>query len=951
MRKLIILLIVNIAVITYSYSQNRPTASDNTVSTDEDVDKVFTQSDFNYSDADGDPFYKVYISSNVSRGTLYFDDNLNGVIDAGEALSSGDEVFTSDFNKFKFKPEPNENGSSYTSFDFKVHDGKDGYSWGTYTMTIDVNPVNDPPVVTTNTGITVDEGSSGNQISQSNLETTDIDNTASDLTYTISTAPSHGTLYRSGSPLSNGSTFTQDDINNNRITYDHDGSETTSDSFTFDVDDGNGGSTGSTVFHITINPVNDPPVLTTNTGKTVDEASTGNIILQSELETTDPDNTPSELTYTVTVLPTHGTLKLSGSPLTAGSTFTQADINSNLLTYDHDGSETTSDLFKFTVSDGNGGNIPETQFDITINPQNDPPVVTTNTGMSVDEGSTGNTILQSYLETTDNDNTATELTYTISTAPSHGTLYRSGSPLSNGSTFTQDDINNNRITYDHDGSETTSDSFTFDVDDGNGGSTGSTVFHITINPVNDPPVLTTNTGKSVDEGSTGNIILQSELEATDPDNSASELTYTVTVIPTHGNLKRGAVVLAVGDNFTQSDINSNNISYDHDGSETTSDYFKFTVSDGNGGNIPETQFDITINPVNDPPEFTSTPITSADEGVLYTYNITTHDNDDAGTSLTITAPTLPSWLTLTDNGDGTAVLEGTPPHGVPRDNPVTLRVTDPNGDFTEQSFVIVVSLNIIVPNDYPTIQEGIDAAQDGDIVEVLPGTYTENINFNGKNIQLIGNESDPSQVVIDGNNSGPVVVFENGEPSTAVLSGFTLQNGSGQIGLTSSSTVHAPASGYYGGGILVYESSPTLKNLIIQNNSIQTNNNHGGSGAGIYIYHGNVSIIGDVSTVRIENNNSQVYRGGGICIDMGSHVQLQNVRISNNHAGNYGGGIAVYDSQLDLTNVQILNNTVDGRNGLGGGLYSHNSTVNQNSGVTISGNSATVAGNDFYQYP
>jgi len=62
------------------------------------------------------------------------------------------------------------------------------------------------------------------------------------------------------------------------------------------------------------------------------------------------------------------------------------------------------------------------------------------------------------------------------------------------------------------------------------------------------------------------------------------------------------------------------------------------------------------------PTFTSEPITEANEGALYTYNISFTDVD--GDSLSIRASSaMPEWLTLTDNGNGTATLTGTTPTG------------------------------------------------------------------------------------------------------------------------------------------------------------------------------------------------------------------------------------------------------------------------------------------------
>ena len=113
-----------------------------------------------------------------------------------------------------------------------------------------------------------------------------------------------------------------------------------------------------------------------------------------------------------------------------------------------------------------------------------------------------------------------------------------------------------------------------------------------------------------------------------------------------------------------------------------------------------------------------------------------------------------------------------------------------------------------VPADYTTIQSAIDSSSDGDTVLVQPGTYVENINFNGKNIVLeslfltTGDTSYISQTIIDANEKGSAVVFENNEDSSATLIGFSIMNGLAEKG----------------GGIFLSESNATIKNMKILSN-------------------------------------------------------------------------------------------------------------------------------------
>jgi len=140
-----------------------------------------------------------------------------------------------------------------------------------------------------------------------------------------------------------------------------------------------------------------------------------------------------------------------------------------------------------------------------------------------------------------------------------------------------------------------------------------------------------------------------------------------------------------------------------------------------------------------------------------------------------------------------------------------------------------------------------------------------------------------------------------------------------------------------------------LKNIIIENNSVASNGNDGGSGAGIYIgNNSNVAIEGPNTIIR--NNTTSVYRGGGICIDNSivtiDGTAANGVDILNNSGGNYGGGIAVFQSTLNLIDANINNNAANGLNGNGGGVFHLGSGVPSQTNVDISGNSASVGSND-----
>src|SRR5690606_14523663 len=109
------------------------------------------------------------------------------------------------------------------------------------------------------------------------------------------------------------------------------------------------------------------------------------------------------------------------------------------------------------------------------------------------------------------------------------------------------------------------------------------------------------------------------------------------------------------------------------------------------GNTSRQAFTIEVSapePEDLPPEFTSAPTTDAEVGTAYPYAVAVSDRD--GDAVTITAFSIPAWLTLTDNGDGTATLSGTPAAGDVGEHDIVLEVADEAGSAAEQTFTITV---------------------------------------------------------------------------------------------------------------------------------------------------------------------------------------------------------------------------------------------------------------------
>jgi len=128
---------------------------------------------------------------------------------------------------------------------------------------------------------------------------------------------------------------------------------------------------------------------------------------------------------------------------------------------------------------------------------------------------------------------------------------------------------------------------------------------------------------------------------------------------------------------------------------------------------------------------------------------------------------------------------------------------------------------------YTAIQPAINDATTGDTVLVYDGKYVENINFLGQAITL-KSLSGASKTIIYGTHDGTVVTFNNGEGAGSVLDGFTITNGGKML----------TTPPLFGGGIYCFNSSPTIINCTIRNNSIN------GQGGGIYCFNSTSTFTG-----------------------------------------------------------------------------------------------------------
>ena len=573
------------------------------------------------------------------------------------------------------------------SFSYTVSSGAESL---TGVVTVNVTPVNDPPVVSPDTAA-VDEGDNVT-IETASLLLNDTDAEYDELAVTGVSDPVNGSVGLEGTT----------------VTYRHNGSETTADSFSYTVSDGVESVTG--VVTVNVTPVNDPPVASPDAAA-VDEGDTVTIETASLLlNDTDAEN--HDLTVTSVSDPVNGSVRLEDTT----------------VTYQHDGSETNSGSFFYTVSDGVESVTGVVMVNVT--PVNDPPVAYPDAA-AVDEGDAV-TMETAGLLRNDTDAENDELVITGVSDPVNGSVRLDGAT----------------VAYHHDGSETVAGSFSYTVSDGVESVTE--VVTVDVTPVNDPPVAYPDAA-AVDEGDTVTIETASLL-LNDTDAENDDLDVTGVSDPVNGSVRLDGAA----------------VTYHHDGSETTSGSFSYTVSDGVESVTEVVTVDVT--PVNDPP--VAYPDAAAvDEGDTFTIetvsllrNDTDAENDDlavTGVSDPVNGSVRLDGAAVTYHHDGSETVTGS----------FSYTVSD-----GVESVTGVVTVDVTLVNDPPVAYPDTADVDEGSTVAIETASLLRNDTDAENDELVVTGVSDPvnGSVRLDG---ATVTYHHDGSETTAGSFSYTVSDG------------------------------------------------------------------------------------------------------------------------------------------------------------------------------
>ncbi len=410
-----------------------------------------------------------------------------------------------------------------------------------------------------------------------------------------------------------------------------------SDSFSYTVNDGRGGSATATVA-VTVVAVNDAPVISEGSTSAITMSEDGSpIAFARTLHASDVDG--DALSWSVGMPASHGT----------------ASVSNGVVGYTPSANFNGTDSFTIQVADGNGGVVSNVVV-VTVQAVNDVPLASNDSG----SGSEDTTIVVNVrANDSDADGDA------LAIAAFDAVTVKGGMVAKNA---------DNSLSYTPPANFSGSDSFSYTLSDGKGGSATATVA-ITISALNDVPVISEGSASSVTMSENGvPLAFAATLHATDPDSDP--LAWSIATLPAHGSASVTAGVLA----------------YTPTSGYVGSDSFTVKVSDGKGGTASHT-VSVTIQAVNEAPLALDSTLTLVEDTAS---DIMLSGSDADGDLL--------GYSLVSEPGHGTVTLSGDTVHYVPQaDYYGSDSFTYVVNDGIATSNLGTVTLDIAAANDAPSL--------------------------------------------------------------------------------------------------------------------------------------------------------------------------------------------------------------------------------------------------------
>ena len=562
------------------------------------------------------------------------------------------------------------------------------------TFTVTVNAVNDPPVAVDDSFSTDEDtllnGASNVLVANPATADSDVEND------TLTVTEVNGSSGNVGSQIALGSGLLT--VNSDgQFTFDpNDGyeglaaGESVTESFTYTISDGNGGTDTATVT-VTINGVNDDPTAADEgIAATEDGGTVSTSVLTDDV---DSDDDANSLVYTITAQPSEGSASSNGD---GSFTFDPGTAFQDLAA-----GETRQVTFTYTATDQHSAVSNTGTVTVTVTGVNDDPTAADEGIAATEDGGTVSTSV--LADDVDSDDDANSLVYTITAQPSEGTASSNGD-----GSFTFDP---EADFQDLAAGETRQVTFTYTATDQHSAVSNTGTVTVTVTGVNDDPTAADEGIAATEDG--GTVSTSVLADDVDSDDDADSLVYTITAQPSEGTASSngdGSFTFDPGTDFQ-----------DLAAGETRQVTFTYTATDQHSAVSNTGTVTVTVTGVNDDPTAADVGIAATEDGVTVDgdFDGDDVDSDDTPSSLTYAITGTPSEGSVINNNDGSFTFDPETDFqdlaaGETRQVTFTYTATDQHSAVSNTGTVTVTVTGV---NDDPTAaDEGIAATEDGGTV-------------------------------------------------------------------------------------------------------------------------------------------------------------------------------------------------------------------------------------------